>query len=145
MTAAEPTPIDNTETAETVTESAEVVDDAPETPPADAEPETFPREYVEELRKENGKHRQRAAEADTLAARLHTELVRATGRLADATDLPYAAEHLDDQEKLTAAIDALLDAKPHLASRTPRGDIGQGNRGGAAQPFSLLDTLKGLV
>ena len=112
---------------------------------SDPEPDTFPREVVEKLRQENGKHRQRAAQADELAKRLHTELVRATGRLADPTDLPFDPEHLDDPEKLTAAVDELLDAKPHLATRRPSGDIGQGQRGPASGSFSLLDTLKGLT
>lgn len=104
--------------------------------------ESFPREVVEQLRKENGKYRQRAQQADALARRLHTELVRATGRLADPTDLVYAEEHLDDAGALAAAIDDLLASKPHLASRRPTGDIGQGNRGSSAQPFSLLQMLK---
>lgn len=108
----------------------------------EAEPDTFPRQVVEDLRKENGKYRQRAQQADALAQRLHTELVRATGRLADPTDLPFDAEHLEDSDKLTAAVDELLDAKPHLATRRPSGDIGQGNRGAASGPFSLLDVLK---
>lgn len=108
--------------------------------PDDAE--TFPREYVEKLRTENGKYRQRAAEADALATRLHTELVRATGRLADPTDLPFDADHIADAGKMVAAIDALLEAKPHLASRRPTGDIGQGNRGQGGGSFSLLQMLK---
>lgn len=108
----------------------------------DEDAETFPREYVEKLRTENGKYRQRAGEADALAARLHTELVRATGRLADPTDLPFDAGHLADADKLAGAIDALLEAKPHLASRRPTGDIGQGNRGQGGGSFSLLQMLK---
>ena len=59
------------------------------------EPETFPRAYVEELRHENGKYRQRAAKVDAYAQRLHTELVRATRKLADPTDLPFNEDHLD--------------------------------------------------
>jgi hypothetical protein len=100
---------------------------------------------VEELRRENGKYRQRAQQADTLAHRLHTELVRATGRLADPTDLPYDEDHIADADKMVSAIDELLADKPHLATRRPAGDIGQGNRGPASQGFSLLDTLKGLT
>ncbi len=50
----------------------------------------------------------------------------ATGRLADPSDLPYDEAHLDDETALTAAIDGLLLRKPHLASRRPVGDIGQG-------------------
>lgn len=107
--------------------------------------ETFPRSVVERLRQENGRYRQRAQQADALAQRLHTELVRATGRLADPTDLPFDAEHLDDAEVLTAALDALLADKPHLASRRPVGDIGQGQRGPASGSFSLLDSLKQLT
>lgn len=108
----------------------------------DDTPDTFPREVVEKLRQENGKYRQRAREADSLATRLHTELVRATGRLADPSDLAFDAEHLEDPDKLAAAVGELLDAKPHLASRTPKGDIGQGQRGSAGEPFSLLQMLK---
>lgn len=108
----------------------------------DDDAETFPRSVVEKLRQENGRYRQRAGQADALAQRLHTELVRATGRLADPADLAFDAAHLDDAEALTGAIDALLADKPHLASRIPRGDIGQGQRGVAASSFSLLDMLK---
>lgn len=90
------------------------------------EPDTFPRSYVEDLRQENGKYRQRAQAGEVYAQRLHAELVRATGRLADPTDLPFDAEHLDDPEKLTTAVDDLLARKPHLASRRPFGEIGQG-------------------
>ncbi|MHA7664467.1 hypothetical protein [Mycolicibacterium sp. HS_4_1] len=112
----------------------------PDIPAEDAE--TFPREYVEKLRTENGKYRQRAGEADALATRLHTELVRATGRLADPTDLPFDPKHLDDPEALSSAIAELLEAKPHLATRRPTGDIGQGNRGQGGGSFSLLQMLK---
>lgn len=90
------------------------------------EPETFSREYVEKLRQENGKYRQRAGESDSLAKRLHTELVRATGRLADPTDLPFDADHLADADKMAADIEDLLARKPHLATRRPVGEIGQG-------------------
>ncbi|ART72279.1 hypothetical protein BTO20_30315 [Mycobacterium dioxanotrophicus] len=117
--------------------------EVPEEP--ESEPDSFPREYVEKLRTENGKYRQRAGEADSLAKRLHTELVRATGRLADPTDLPFNEEHLAESDKMSRAIDELLEAKPHLATRRPAGDIGQGNRGPASSGFSLLDTLKGLT
>ena len=76
------------------TEEPGASNDAPVEPTEDsaddqAEPETFPREVVEKLRQENGKYRQRAQQADTLARRLHLELVRATGRLADPSDLVF--------------------------------------------------------
>lgn len=89
-------------------------------------PDTFPRAYVEQLRQENGKYRLRAERSDDLAKRLHAAQVAATGRLADPTDLPYDETLLDDPASLTAAIDALLATKPHLASRRPTGNVGQG-------------------
>ncbi|MGY1680719.1 hypothetical protein [Geodermatophilus sp. SYSU D01176] len=94
------------------------------------EPETFPAAYVRELRQENARYRTRAQEADALAQRLHGALVASTGRLADPTDLPFDAAHLDDEAALTAAIDELLTRKPHLAARRPVGDIGQGATSG---------------
>ena len=90
------------------------------------EPDTFPRKVVEDLRRENATYRTRAQRADDLAARLHTALVSATGRLADPSDLPFEESHLDDENALTAAIDDLLNRKPHLATRRPSGDVGQG-------------------
>jgi hypothetical protein len=131
--------VDQTDTAEGVERQTPAIDTEDQ---ADAEPATFPREVVERLRQQNGRYRQRAQQADSYAHRLHTELVRATGRLADPTDLEYADEHLDDPDTLTAAIDDLLDRKPHLASRRPTGDIGQGQRGAVSAPFSLLGLLK---
>ncbi len=117
-------------------------DDADEEQTDDAEAEMFPREVVERLRQENGRYRQRAQRADDLARRLHTELVKATGRLADPTDLEFDEDHLEDPDALAAAVDDLLARKPHLASRKPTGDIGQGQRGAASEPVSLLTLLK---
>lgn len=94
-------------------------------------PETFPRAYVEKLRQENAQARVKAQRADELAKALHIAQVAATGRLTDPTDLPYDESLLNDPAALTAALDTLLDRKPHLASRTPRGDIGQGAKGGS--------------
>ena len=92
----------------------------------DGEPDTFPREYVEKLRDENARYRQRAGTADDLARRVHRLLVERTGLLADPDDLEYVEEHLEDEDALTTAIDDLLARKPHLAARRPRGDVGQG-------------------
>lgn len=101
----------------------------------DDEGDTFPRAYVERLRRESAGYRERANNADTYAQRLHTELVRATGKLADPTDIPFDESHLDDPDALAAAVDDLLARKPHLASRRPTGDIGQG----AAPSASTVD------
>jgi hypothetical protein len=120
--------LQSTETPEG-TQIVSTPDDAQDDDTAPIEGDTFPRSYVEKLRDENAKYRQRAGQADDLAQRLHTSLVAATGRLQDPSDLPFDETHLDDPEALTQAIDALLAEKPHLASRTPRGDIGQGVSG----------------
>ncbi|MGO2862872.1 MAG: hypothetical protein ACTIC1_17065 [Brevibacterium sp.] len=93
---------------------------------SDDEQDTFPREYVEKLRDENARYRQRAGQADDLAQQLHTLLVEQTGRLADPSDLNFDEAHLEDPESLTASIDELLSKKPHLATRIARGDIEQG-------------------
>ena len=107
---------------------------------SEEEPDTFPRSYVEELRQENGKYRQRAQKTDELAQRLHTSLVASTGKLADPTDLEFNEAHLDDEDALTAAVEDLLARKPHLGARKPRGDVGQGVTGssGSVDLASLL-------
>jgi hypothetical protein len=115
-------------------------------PDAAEDAETFPRDYVEKLRKESAGYRDKAKTTETraeeLSARLHSALVAATGRLADPTDLAYDPAHLDGTEALTAAIDALTEAKPHLKARKVNGDVGQGQRGTVDEPFSLLNALK---
>jgi len=117
------------EPAETAAEPTEPPDPTGDTP---EDAETFPRAVVEELRRENAEQRVKAKRADEMSRRLHLELVRATGRLADPDDLPFDEAHLEDVEVLDAAINDLLTRKPHLASRRPRGDIGQGATAEAA-------------
>ena len=112
------------------------------TPEQEEEPDTFPRPYVEKLRDENAKYRQRAQRSDDLAQRLHEALVTATGRLQDPTDLPFDESHLDDPEALQAAVEDLLARKPHLASRRPFGDIGQGPKTGDTGEVNLAELLR---
>ncbi|CAN5596908.1 hypothetical protein BH24ACT11_BH24ACT11_19960 [soil metagenome] len=76
----------------------------------------------------------KAKRADDLGERLHIALVTATGRLADPTDLQYDEAHLDDETALDTAVDELLARKPHLASRRPAGDVGQG---ASAEPSTV--------
>jgi|GEM_PF-3872929 len=102
----------------------DTVQEATESPESDAE--TFPREYVEKLRAEAAEARVRVKDRDTLAQALFTARVAALGQLADPADLPYDEALLNDPDGLTAAVAALLDSKPHLAVRRPRGNIGQG-------------------
>lgn len=107
----------------------EVEQETAETP--EGEPETFPREYVQQLRQEAADARVKVKDRDDLAARLHTALTAATGRLADPTDLPFHEDHLTDETALATAVDELLTRKPHLAARRIVGDVGQGATKGA--------------
>ena len=122
-------------------ESHEEAPDAPQEAESHEEKDTFPRSYVEELRAEAAENRVKAKRVDELEARLFTYQVEATGLLQDASDLPYSPDLLDDSEALQGAIQDLLSRKPHLASRMPFGDIGQGDKA-AADDFSLLGMLR---
>lgn len=111
----------------------------------EGEQETFPRAYVDKLRKEAAGHRERAKRADEFAAALWEARVAASGRLADASDLPMpeGADPLDS-EAVEAAVEDLLARKPHLATRRPSGNIGQGV-GSAPQNVSLAGMLRANV
>lgn len=107
--------------------------------------DTFDRDYVEKLRAENAKYRTRAGQTDELAQRLHMELVKATGRLADPTELPFNEAHLTDPQALQADLDALIVAKPHYAARrlVPGTTVGQGIQGDAPkQKANLIGALR---
>ena len=93
---------------------------------SDDEPDTFPRDYVEKLRKENAGYREKAKKSEVYARELFHARVAATGRLADPDDLPFDEALLDDRDALLGAVEDLLARKPHLGSRTPRGDVGAG-------------------
>ncbi|QEN13465.1 hypothetical protein ACRDU6_13010 [Mycolicibacterium sp. ELW1] len=103
--------------------------------------EVFDSDYVNGLKQEAIDHRQKAK---SYAARLHTELVRSTGRLADPNDLPFDAAHLEDTDALNSAIDELLTRKPHFAARTPHGDVGQGAKD-QVPPVNFISHLKSMV
>lgn len=99
------------------------------------EGDTFPRAYVEQLRDESARYRQRAGRTDEAETRLRTEVIAANaGDLADPADLLVyvEADTLTDDDGwpdpalVAAAVAQLIADKPHLAQRRPRGDIGQG-------------------
>ncbi len=139
------TPENPTEDAESPTEPEGTKPESPTEGSKPAEPDQFPRAYVESLRKEAAEHRTRAADRDKLAERLQTQLVQQTGRLVDgAADLvPYDEAYLTDKDALSKALDGLLEARPYLAKpQRPSGDVGQG-RGAEPAPFSLLDAMRG--
>lgn len=104
-----------------------------------AEGDTFPRAYVEDLRKESAGYRTQVRE---LQERLHRVSVEQTGSLADPADLPFDAAHLESPEALQTAIASLLEAKPHLKARRFVGDVGQGNRESANAGVDLLGILR---
>lgn len=109
------------------------------------EQDTFDRAYVEKLRKESAKYRDRAKRTDELAHRLQTALVAADGRLADPEDLPYEDAYLDDPEALQDAITDLIRRKPGLRSRKFTGDVGAGDRGSKHKaPVDLLQIMKSM-
>ncbi|SHT43405.1 Uncharacterised protein [Mycobacteroides abscessus subsp. abscessus] len=138
------------------TATAKTSNNAPEAQPDDrngyedddfGQADTFPRTYVEKLRTESAGYRDRAKQAedraDKLARRLHAALVKANGTLVDPDALPFDLEHLDDDEKLSAAIEKLTDSKPWLKARKVAGDAGQGYRGSAETGVNLLELLRG--
>lgn len=107
--------------------------------------DTFSRAYVEKLRQEAAGYRVRAQRTTELEQRLHAALVAATGRLTDSSDLEFDPAHLDDEDALSAALDELLTRKPHLASRRPRGDVGQGVTSNAVDTVDLAGILRSLA
>lgn len=157
--ASESTDTTATETAETGSESTESEDGSPQGGPDNAgegnsepdnlgaeasetqpEGDTFPRAYVEDLRKESAGYRTQVRE---LQERLHRMSVEQTGSLADPADLPFDAAHLESPEALQAAIAALLEAKPHLKARRFAPDAAaQGAMGQASGGVDLLGILR---
>lgn len=140
--ATEATTVDNTEVVDIQSATPDEDGDLRDEGAVDESADTFPRSYVERLRRESAGYRERAQAGDTYAQRLHTELVKATGKLADATDLTFDEAHLEDPDALAAAIDDLLARKPHLANRRPVGDIGQGPVSGAGSNVDLAAILR---
>jgi hypothetical protein len=108
---------------------------------------TFDPAYIAELRQEAAEGRVKAKRADALARQAVNAIVQGDGRLIDADDLAFDAQFLNDDglvdaERITAAIDSLVERKPHLAARRPSSPITQGAQPMAGQ-VSLLDLLQG--
>lgn len=109
------------------------------------EGDTFPRKYVEDLRRENAKYRERAQESEKIAQRLQTALVSLDGRLADPEDLPFDWAYIEDPEALAEAISDLIARKPGLRAQQLAGDAGQGKRGSEKKPAAdLISLIRGL-
>lgn len=113
--------------------------------PGSDEQDTFPRAYVEKLRKENAGYREKAKRTEELEHRLHHALVAADGRLADPDDLEFAPEHLDDPDALAAAVTDLVKNKPGLKAQKFTGSIGAGDRGTPKKaPVDLISLMRGM-
>ena len=126
-------------TASAPTEGQEPTDAGTEAP-AEPEGDTFPRAYVEELRKESAGYRTQVRE---LQERLHRMSVEQTGSLADPADLPFDAAHLESPEALAAAIEELLAAKPHLKARRFAPDAAaQGAKSGTSGSVDLAGLMR---
>lgn len=101
---------------------------------------------VGKLRREAANYRTRLREseqrADALARELVAARIRESGRLADPTDLDPDPALLEDGA-LDAAIDDLIERKPHLKARS-FGDVGQHDRA-ASDGVSLGSLLRNNV
>lgn len=115
--------------------------------------DSFPRSYVEKLRKESQGLRDRLREAEDatqtmtdeleqVRRQLHKALVERDGRLVDADALEYSQDHLSDPDALSAAVGELLAAKPYLSAKRFQGTVHQGAEPVAA-PVSMTALLRG--
>ena len=115
------------DTPDRETEEHDEDDVSRETPESEDPPE---KSEVGKLRRESANYRTRLREseqrADELARELVAARIRESGRLADPTDLDPDPALLEDGA-LDAAIDDLIERKPHLKARS-FGDVGQHER-----------------
>lgn len=130
------------EPVETIEEAQELQADQEQ----DEQQQTFDRAYVEKLRKESAKYRDKAKRTEELEKRLHHALVAKDGRLADPDDLEFNPDHLDNPEALSNAISNLVAKKPGLRAQRLSGDVGAGVREKPKPPTTdLLAIMKGLI
>lgn len=110
--------------------------------------DSFPRSYVEKLRREAQSLRERAMSAEAaqesvkeLQRQLVLERVKADGRLVEASELPFDETYATDPEALTAAVTELLERKPYLSSQRFSSTLHQGATATDAG-FSFVDALR---
>lgn len=128
-----------------------IEEQAPATPVTNVTPEddqtTFTAEYVKELRDEAAAHRVKSKRVDDANVRLATSYASATGRLVDVdaftfTDDMLGEDGLVDEAKVRTAVDALIEAKPYLARRTPITPIAQGVQPEAPETPGLFALIR---
>lgn len=145
-----PEEVQSEESAE-IPQSDEQVDAIAEQPDSqdgenEEQQQAFDRKYVEKLRKESAKYRDKAKRAEELEKRLHRSMVAQDGRLADPDDMEFNPEHLDDADALSDAIASLVAKKPGLRAQRLSGDVGAGVREKPKPPTTdLLSIMKGLM
>jgi hypothetical protein len=115
--------------------------------PQEAEPETYPAEYVRELRDESAKHRVKAKRIDDANARLIAAYATTDGRLVDVsalavTDDLLGSDGLVDPDAVTERIGEIIAAKPYLQSRRPTTPIPQGVREDAGDEVGLFGLIR---
>jgi hypothetical protein len=110
--------------------------------------ETFPREYVEQLRAENAEARVKANQSDELRLKLMdaAKQLSTAGVIRDPADLPdnpefWGEDGLPDHEKIREAAEVLVSTKPWLAKA--RGSAGQGARPEPPAEVTLGGILRG--
>lgn len=119
------------------------------------EPETFDREYVEKLRRENAAKRKEKEEVETkLQAKLRDVYIKqeAGQILADPDDLLLHNPELNvfDEEgnivvdRIREAAHELRKNKPHLAAKQFGQDVGLGNRGKETKPLRDINDMLGM-
>lgn len=137
---------DPTETTET--DAAEVNAPGSESEGAESDTERIGESLaLDKARREakNLRDRAKAAEArvDELSRQVFALKVAALDKFADPSDFAYDAELVDDDEALAAAVDELLERRPHYAKpRRPSGSVGQGWRGNGTVPQDFSSLLR---
>lgn len=81
------------------------------------------------------------AQVDNLGRQLFRARVEQTGLLIDPEDMPYDAALVDDPDALSAAVNDLVEHKPHLRTVATGGDLPA--FGGGADPSAV--SLTGLL
>jgi hypothetical protein len=139
--------LDRPDVVDTETPTVEAVDEPQLLNESDTEPlQTFDADYVKALRAEAAEYRVKAKRAEALARQALTAIVTADGRLIDPSDLHFTDDLIGkdgtlDGNAVRAAIETLIDVKPHLARKRPTAPIAQGVRPSKAEP-NLLQIIQ---
>ncbi len=149
-----------TETAEDEAQESPGREDSTEAAEGQDEAQEGAGDALSAARREAANYRRRLreteAERDQLRAALgdlqRAEVERAAGeRMASGSDVWDAGVRLEelvgedgalDDEKVSAAVDGVLEDRPHWASRKVRGDIDQGARTSPEPPVDLGAMLR---